>query len=1036
MERVVAWPGLDGPGYVNLHWKPPESRGAGFRGRPFKQLQDFMDLAQRASVKPGTYGEIYFCLSTQRITGKLISGTPIAYRHAREATFLKAIWIDVDVKPEKGYATLDEAMSAITAFVAAADLPTPSAIVFSGGGVHVYWISSRPLSPAEWEPYAHGLREQIQKQGLKCDAGLTTDVARVLRVPGTFNNKIPGQPRPVQLKWLGASYDFATDPKLSKIAIVMPAKAPSRVTAAVTGGAPPPFDLTNFPPGGMNPAFLGVLDAVNDAISGITSNADLPLKIDEVVKGCMHFQDSAVTNGKMHPEPLWQLTLLASSFFDEGERWAHYFSKGYPTYDHEETQKKYEQKLMQRAQGNLGWPSCDAFEGAGAKCQTCPFYKKLRSPLNLAERVAPPAYMVQSAPPPPDELALPEGYTTNQNGWICEIVTKTLKDGIQVDDLQPLFMCEIRNPIAQAGRRALLFETGLDGGLWGPATMVEVNLATEQSAVKQLRECGVKPYPRFQKGIVQFMTSWMEKLDAAKKRIQTVPFGWLREGSEGTGREIGFAYGGRVFMADGTEQQAGYTDQKLEQFYQPRGNKQLWYDALKMITDQKRTSLEAIVSMSLAAPLVALIGKNNCVACAWSNESGAHKSTAQSVGLAVWGNPRMTKESPMSSVKGIIHKLGQLKNLPIYWDEISDEEKMDQVRKMLGITTEGRGATNLTQNRTFFETDEWQTLMLVGANKSLVQNIMRNTKDTDAQLQRVFEFYVQPGTDTMRESDVTMLINSLDYNFGMVGLDYAQFIGHNPKLTKDHIVRVLRKFENSVVHQSKERFRAAMAACMYAGAEIANQQLRATFNLPDLWDFLVHEYMCQRTAIDEAEIIGGTTNNTLNAITQFMKAHSRNALWVGGLPAKRPGKPEAIVYIAGPTRDKADPIHVRLAVADRVIEISRERLYTYLKNVDFNATAVMSGLRKHFNATEHSKINLAAGAGVIGGREHVIRIPVPNNSPFMDELYRHATIEERAALGLETSLEVTAAVTMTNGSELERAFEQAKKDHALVDKAI
>lgn len=1036
MDRVVAWPGPDGPGYVNLHWSSPEARGGQFRGRPFKNLQDFMDLAQKAAVKPSIYKEIYFCLSTQRVTGKLVHHTPVAHRHQHQATALKALWIDVDVKPEKGYPTLDEAMAAITAFVKAACLPPPSAIVFSGGGVHVYWISDKPLTVAEWDRYAQGLKFEIQKHGLKCDAGLTTDAARVLRVPGTYNNKIAGEPRPVLLKWLGDSYDFAVDPAIARLATLVVVSTKLKVTGAVTSRVRTAFDLTNFPAGKMHPLLMGVLDPVNDALAkDINLYGDLPLKIDEMVKGCSHFQDCARTHGEKHSQPLWALTLLACTFVENGENYARIFSKGYPSYDPGETEKKYEEKLLARAQNDVGWPSCQAFEDAGAGCKACPFYHKIRSPLHLAERVSPPT-PIYTAPPPPEELMLPEGYCLDDRGRICAQITKTLKGGEQVDEEVLLFMSELRNPVCQSGQRAFLCETSLDKGRWGPVKLVEEHLYSDQAMLKQLRMCGVKPYVPSESRVRHFMTSWMDKLDEAKARIQTIPFGWLRDGEEGVGKEIGFAYGGQVFMADGTTQKSGYADPEIERSYRPRGSKDPWYEALKIITDQHRPALEAIVATSFAAPLVSLIGKNNCVGCGWSNESGAHKSTGQIVGLAVWGNPRLTKESPMSSVKGIVHKLGQLKNLPVYWDEISDDEKMDSVRKLLGITTEGRGATVLQQNRTFFNTDEWQTLMFIGANKSLVQNILTNTKDTDAQLQRVFEFYVDKKHDTLQEADVSILLNSLDYNYGQLGLAYSQYLGTKPKEVREYVKAVLDRFNKQVAHQSQERFRAAMAACIYAGAEIANIQMKATFNLPELWEFLKAEYMSQRQVIKDAEIVGGTTTNTVNAVTMFLKASTRNALWVKSLPVVRPGAPEAIVHMAGPNAAHPDPVHVRLAVTDRVMQISRDRLMTYLKNVGHNGSAVIAGLKKHYGMTEMRRINLAAGAQVLGGREHVLNIPIPVGSPFAEILYTHTPVDERPADALIPTLEVTAAVTFVKEGDLYLdPSEVAKIDLELVKKA-
>ena len=72
----------------------------------------------------------------------------------------------------------------------------------------MYWISDKPLTRAEWEPYADGLWALVQKHGLKADA-VTTDAARILRVPGTFNKK-QDIPRPVEIKLLQPTdIDFA-----------------------------------------------------------------------------------------------------------------------------------------------------------------------------------------------------------------------------------------------------------------------------------------------------------------------------------------------------------------------------------------------------------------------------------------------------------------------------------------------------------------------------------------------------------------------------------------------------------------------------------------------------------------------------------------------------------------------------------------------------------------------------------------------------------------------------------------------------------
>ena len=377
MERVVAWPVEGEPSYVNLHWAHPKYS---MLGRPFQNLDEFMNLVQWGAQNAHAMRDIYFCLSTQSTTALSKNGKLKAVRNAKMALKLKAIWIDVDVKPEKGYGSKGEAFTAVSEFFRAADLPPPSALVLSGGGMHVYWISDRGLSVAEWERYAQGLRAEIARVGLKCDAGLTTDAARILRVPGTWNYKTT-PPKAVTLKHLGDSYDFAGTPRLSRLASLAPAK----VTAPVTASAAPldlPADFDTGPAAAF--AAAGRTDSLAD---GINTYDHMPLNPDEVFRKCLHFRDAAVTHGKGYPQGLWMMDVLAATFMEDGRRWAHYLSKGYANYSKDETDKMYERKLLDREEHGLGWPGCQAFENEGAKeCATCPLRGKIKSPLNLAER--------------------------------------------------------------------------------------------------------------------------------------------------------------------------------------------------------------------------------------------------------------------------------------------------------------------------------------------------------------------------------------------------------------------------------------------------------------------------------------------------------------------------------------------------------------------------------------------------------------------------------------------------------------------------
>jgi hypothetical protein len=223
LETVLVWPQQHGTGWINLHVnRKNDTVSNGGKpwviGWPYKDISEFIRRSLWIDNTEVMFN-VWMCMSQQSERGTSSSGKAKAVRNANNATWLKSIWIDCDVKPKPAdhpvddpwdhYETLEEARSALDAFAAKMGLPAPSAIVNSGGGLHVYWIADKPLSPGEWRPYAEGLKALLQHEGIKCDIGLTTDIARLLRVPGTLNHKYD-PPRPVQLLHRGKAYDFPT----------------------------------------------------------------------------------------------------------------------------------------------------------------------------------------------------------------------------------------------------------------------------------------------------------------------------------------------------------------------------------------------------------------------------------------------------------------------------------------------------------------------------------------------------------------------------------------------------------------------------------------------------------------------------------------------------------------------------------------------------------------------------------------------------------------------------------------------------------
>jgi hypothetical protein len=224
MTRVVPWPKKGEPGWIQLWWmkpNPDNPKKSFWRGHSVRAIDAFFQWRQWGLVN---FPHSFFCTGLQREPFK--KGTERTWRSNKNTSLRNSLHSDIDVKAEKGYATIEEAIVAVYEFCAKTGIPLPNAWVRSGGGLHVYWIGNRDLTVEQWQPYAEGLKAYAQEHGLKADHGCTAVPSHVLRIPGTINSKA-NQRRPVYLFALGSKdFDFATE------LAMLPEKKPVRTKGA------------------------------------------------------------------------------------------------------------------------------------------------------------------------------------------------------------------------------------------------------------------------------------------------------------------------------------------------------------------------------------------------------------------------------------------------------------------------------------------------------------------------------------------------------------------------------------------------------------------------------------------------------------------------------------------------------------------------------------------------------------------------------------------------------------------------------------
>lgn len=173
----------------------------------------FFDAAEEAAgfiaSLPAT-SDVYHGMS-------LVGGTPKGRGESSDMVAYGSLWCDVDVAggPHKGPLPPDK--GAAIELLDSLLIP-PSLIVDSGYGIHGYWPLAEVILFEDPESRKAAANVAKRWHGIVCDAAKTSgwklanlgDLPRVLRTPGTANNKVPGAaPLPVMIvRNTGEVFDY------------------------------------------------------------------------------------------------------------------------------------------------------------------------------------------------------------------------------------------------------------------------------------------------------------------------------------------------------------------------------------------------------------------------------------------------------------------------------------------------------------------------------------------------------------------------------------------------------------------------------------------------------------------------------------------------------------------------------------------------------------------------------------------------------------------------------------------------------------
>lgn len=995
--HVVPWPASpQDVGYVNLHFSTidrknptgPLRKGSGW---PFRSVDTFISKSAWLNTTD-QFKDQWFCLSLQKECKPPANGgkNHRAHRLAANALSLKAIWIDADVGAKPGeYPDIATAVKALMSFKQRHGLPMFSAMVGSGGGVHAYWISRTPLTVKEWAPYAEGLKALMLQDKLVKDAGITTDPARILRVPGSFNHKTT-PPNPVQLFNMPlAMYDFTTD--LAQLPFYAPA-----VSTVHTGEPKAEHPLWVDQPFTPDPAFAS-LTPDTSLQGGIDKHAEQLVPITAVFEQCEFYKHALQTGGADYDQSLWNLSILGATFMENGNAVAHAISKDHSSYSAHDTQALYDRKVAERADRGIGYPSCAAIAGNGCKsCATCPLFAKGKSPLNIRPLVTATVTPLHAATFQQSQgalaLNLPDGYELDDAGIICEVQENQVQGETLPPTLHPLFFSKLTDPWVQMNPDCLNLTTSVDKGRTYPAS-IRMEDMTGMNLPTVLLKQKIKIFPRNKARLEHFMVSWIAKLHSLAAAQQSLPFGWYRE----NGLIRGFVYGSKLMKDDGTEMPCGVGDTHLRKVFHPTGDIQHWYEAAKTVTDQKRPELSAIVALSFSAPLTALVGQNAMTLCAYG-DSGSGKTSAYSVGVGVWGNIKEGKQVSHSTFNSVMKTMGELRNLPLYWDEIKDQKAQQAVYDFIYNASDGVEKARLKSDTSMQDRGTWQTQMMMAANISFLDFVMKKDPSHVAGVSRVLEYNVTaatPGTPgRMSATDAQALLDKLTYSYGQMGMLYAKVLATHHAAIQAECVARCKKVETDLKSAPEERLWVALVGTLLVGARLAND-LGAEFDLPGLEAFLYDVFLRNRHKRDTLMSISGVKDTTETIMTSYFDQALANdqMLWTQGMPSG-PGKPVATTMLHGPKDTKntqvTTGVAVRWDVSGQRVYILKDHLIDFLTERGVGASTCLASLERDYGMTYQRRIRLGAGTVFDCGRATACVFDVGPAHDWAEQMWKYS----------------------------------------------
>lgn len=766
-------------------------------------------------------------------------------RVAADAQWHRCLRLDIDVGPSKDYTDRRTALTALLGLTQQYQLPPPW-IVDSGGGYHVYWGFDRDVVLSDWIVMAGRLRTACEQYSLMADHTATMDAARILRLPGTYNNKpaflASGNPPLVQIIQQGA----VSDPEyvIRHLPQASPLLANTSIPASMRGQASP-----------------------------LQANLHEPYFLRGLLSQCPGMAAMVGDGGARAQEPLWKKALDLVNKAEDPEdvklRVARGISSGHPSFSEEVFQRKWAQVQAQ----DYHPPRCSMMASAGMpECATCVMRGKISSPLVLGRPSAastgtqvlqppparpadPPAAMpatpagaaapaaaptlaLAAAPAAPTQVGVflmdtstrvkvVDGRITAHlliaDGYPTQVVsTEPDENGVRkmynrhMLDYRLLSVERMLDDVGEKSVVVLSFDRGRDG-----VAQIEFDnrdFAEPKSFFNKLNAkalyCSRKAGADF---VDKFMPEFLTSLQRARSASQiSGRCGWSDDLNS-------FVLGTTLYRNNGTQEHIRTSIAPGEmEGYHVNGSEADWKTAFDICLSGG-PDRQCVLALAIAGPLMVYTGLDGMLMNAYSPESGVGKSTLCDAAMSIWGSPDVLRKDFRDTANALFKLASVTGNMPMVIDEFTNVEGK-ALSDWVYTLTQGREKHRLSSDAKLQAAggQRWCLAAITTANNSVHEKLQMYRPDSAAEAARVFELRLHPlQIDPARMGAVKNQLQELRRSYGFLGPKLVSlFLSKPPQYWRDQVMSRISKWDREASTSAGDRFRSATCALIEIGAAL------------------------------------------------------------------------------------------------------------------------------------------------------------------------------------------------------------------------